>query len=258
MWLLNRLAMMSLLFAGASGAATLTVDYAGKPQPPVTLPDGARLEQFYAQTNFPDDVNWSAALIASTATTQQAMAQGQSLQDALYRLQVAWQNSGDGDYATAAWYIAQALKTIPVTGRIPARIDPDWVRLHVRDNRPLVGDYTLYLTPYRPQLLLFGLLHLDIDIGTPNVFKVMDLQPGWTADQYVDGLRFLPGADKDYGYLISAGGWRRVPLAVWNRRHLEPAAGETLFVGFNPAILPEEMKSLNEQIADYLANRIPH
>nr|WP_269430090.1 capsule biosynthesis GfcC family protein [Brenneria goodwinii] len=39
---------------------------------------------------------------------------------------------------------------------------------------------------------------------------------------------------------------------------MEPAAGETLFIGFDPSVLPDDMASLNDQLADYLANRIPH
>lgn len=259
MLLHNRLAAVLMLMTGTVGAAQLTVKYGDRTLDPVVLEDGVRLDQFYAKTPFPADVNWQNALITNPAMTSRVAAQGQTLQDHLYRLQLWWRDRGDGDYAIAAWYVAQALKQVPVAGRIPTALDPDRVRLSLQSNRPLVGDYQLYLAPYSKQLFLFGLIRTDIDIGTAQVFKDLPLRSGWSVENYLQGRRFLPGGDKNMGYLISGTGtWRKVPLAMWNRQHIEPAAGETLFIGFDPAILPEEMSSLNEQIADYLANRIPH
>ncbi|NKI76319.1 hypothetical protein Dpoa2040_003662 [Dickeya sp. CFBP 2040] len=246
-----------LLVSGAAGAATLTINYTGQTPQIIELADGTRLEQFYAQQPLPSDVNWQTALIANLAKTEQTKVQGQVLQDKLYSLQNTWRNR-DGDYAVAAWYLAQALKNINVAGRIQTELDPDKVRLFINQNRPLVGQYSLYLAPYTSKVSLFGLISLDIDIGTPRVFKDVELKSGWSVEQYVQGYRWLPGADKNYGYLINgAGTWRKVPMAIWNRKHIEPAAGETLFIGFDPTILPDDMASLNDQIADYLANRIP-
>ncbi|GAB7214424.1 capsule biosynthesis GfcC family protein [Dickeya oryzae] len=247
-----------LLASGALGAATLTIHYSGEAPQVVERADGTRLEQFYSQQSLPTNVNWQTALIANPAKTEQVQAQGQVIQDKLYALQNIWRNQ-DGDYAVAAWYLAQALKSVSVAGRIRTDLDPDRVRLFINQNRPLVGQYSLYLAPYAATVSLFGLISLDIDIGTPRVFKDVALTSGWSVDQYVQGYRWLPGADKNYGYLISgSGSWRKVPLAIWNRKHIEPAAGETLFIGFDPTILPDDMASLNDQIADYLANRIPH
>ncbi|WP_042859245.1 capsule biosynthesis GfcC D2 domain-containing protein [Dickeya sp. NCPPB 3274] len=255
----NRLAALLLLVAGTSGAAQLTVKYAGETLPAVVLKDGTRLDQFYGQMTFPDKVNWQTALLTNELVTEKVREKGEKLQARLYQLQLVWQVEGDGDWAIAAWYMAQALKQVNTVGRIRASIDPDIVRLSQRDNRPLVGNYTLYLSPYRDQFFLFGLISTGIDIGTPNVFKDIDLQSGWSIEQYIGRRRFLPGGDNRDGYLISSNGrWRKVPLAIWNRQHNEPAAGETLFIGFDPSILPEGFTSLNEQIADYLANRIPH
>lgn len=255
----NRLAALLLLVVGTSGAAQLTVKVANETLPAVVQDDGTRLDQFYSRITFADNVNWQTALLTNESVTQQAKEAGEKLQARLYQLQLAWQIDGDGDWAIAAWYMAQALKQVNAVGRIRASIAPDIIRLSPRKNRPLVGNYTLYLSPYRQQFFLFGLISTGIDIGTPNVFKDIDLQPGWSVEQYIGRRRFLPGGDNREGYLISGDGhWRKVPLAIWNRQHHEPAAGETLFIGFDPSILPDGFSSLNAQIADYLANRIPH
>ncbi|NKI73898.1 hypothetical protein Dpoa2040_001128 [Dickeya sp. CFBP 2040] len=259
MSLFNRFVALLLLVAGTSGAAQLTLNYAGETRPAVVLGDGTRLDRFYDQITFPDQINWQSALLTNEMVTKKVTEEGEKLQARLYQLQLIWQVKGNGDWAIAAWYMAQALKQVSIAGRIHASIDPDIVRVSQRDNRPLVGNYTLYLSPYRQQFFLFGLISTGIDIGTPNVFKDIDLRPGWSVEQYIGKRRFLPGGDSNTGYLISVDGhWRNVPLAIWNRRHHEPAAGETLFIGFDPSILPEGFTSLNAQIADYLANRIPH
>ncbi|WJY15735.1 capsule biosynthesis GfcC family protein [Pectobacteriaceae bacterium CE90] len=254
----KRITATLLLASSAASAATLTVHYADQAPRSIQLADGTRLAQFYTQQALPGNVNWQTALITTPSYTEHAKAQGDDIQEQLYSLQNSWRNQ-DGDYAIAAWYLAETLKSVDIVGRIRTDLDPDRVRLFVNYNRPLVGQYSLYLTPYTETFSLFGLINLNIDIGTPHVFKDVKLKSGWSVDQYVQGYRWLPGADKNYGYLISGTGtWRKVPLAIWNRKHIEPAAGETLFVGFDPRILPENMSSLNDQIADYLANRIPH
>lgn len=61
-----------------------------------------------------------------------------------------------------------------------------------------------------------------------------------------------------YGYLISSNGeWQKVPLAYWNKKHIEPSVGATLFIGFNDSVLPDTFADLNDHIAAYISNRIP-
>ena len=120
------------------------------------------------------------------------------------------------------------------------------------------GEYALYGAPHDDKLSLIGLVNTSADVGELETSGNVALRAGWSVENYLSGRRLLAGADNSYGYLIAGNGkWRKVPLALWNRQHIEPAAGETLFIGFSPAILPQEMSSLNEQLADYLANRTP-
>nr|WED68356.1 capsule biosynthesis GfcC family protein [Pectobacterium colocasium] len=137
-------------------------------------------------------------------------------------------------------------------------LDPDRVRVYIENNRPLVGRYALYVTPHDDRLSLIGLVNTSVDVGELETSGKVALRAGWSVENYLSGRRLLAGADNSYGYLIGGNGkWRKVPLALWNRQHIEPAAGETIFIGFNPSVLPQDMSSLNDQLADYLANRIP-
>ena len=72
-------------------------------------------------------------------------------------------------------------------------------------------------------------------------------------------MSYQEGADKDFVYLIARKvNGNKMPVALWNRIDSEPASGAMIFfVGFDSSLLPDNMPDLNEQIASYLANRIP-
>ena len=255
----TRMATLLLLAAGAAHGAQLTVKDPQQTLAAVALEDGVRLEKFYQQVAFPLDINWQTALISDFATTQRIYAQAETIRQKLAELETRWRNSGDGDLAISAWLLRKTLETFDVAGRIRTELDPDRVRVYLKNNRPLVGEYALYVAPYAARLSLVGLVNASADIGELETSGDVALRSGASVEEYVSGRRFLAGADSGEGYLIDGqGNWRKVPLAIWNRRHIEPAAGETLFIGFDPAVLPSEAASLNEQIADFLANRIPH
>ncbi|WP_409306227.1 capsule biosynthesis GfcC D2 domain-containing protein [Pectobacterium sp. B1J-3] len=255
---LTRMATLLLLVSGAATAAQLTVKDPQQTLAVVKLDDGTRLEKFYEQVNFPSRVNWRVALISDFATTQKVYEQGDTLRAKLAELETRWRNSGDGDLAISAWLLRKTLEPINVAGRIYTDLDPDRVRVNLQDNRPLVGEYALYVPLHTNSFSLIGLVNTSADVGELETSGNIALQSGWSIERYVAGRRLLAGADNSAGYLISGdGSWRKVPLALWNRQHIEPAAGETLFIGFDASTLPNDMASLNDQLADYLANRIP-
>ncbi|PWC19099.1 hypothetical protein DDT52_12420 [Brenneria roseae subsp. roseae] len=255
---LTRMATLLLLVSGVATAAQLTVKDPQQTLAVVKLEEGTRLEKFYEQVAFPPNVNWQAALISDFATTQKTYEQGDKLGEKLAELETRWRNSGDGDLAISAWLLRKTLEPINVAGRIHTELDPDRVRVHLKNNRPLVGEYALYVPLYADNFSLIGLLNTSADVGELETSGRVALRSGWSIERYVAGKRLLAGADNSFGYLIGGDGtWRKVPLALWNRRHIEPAAGETLFIGFDPSKLPDDMASLNDQLADYLANRIP-
>ncbi|MFC3395035.1 capsule biosynthesis GfcC D2 domain-containing protein [Brenneria rubrifaciens] len=255
---LTRMATLLLLVSGAATAAQLTVKAPQQTIAVVKLEDGARLEKFYEQVAFPQNVNWQAALMSDYATTQKTYQQGDRLRTKLAELETRWRNSGDGDLAISAWLLRKTLEPIDVAGRIHTDLDPDRVRVYLKENRPLVGEYALYVPLRTDTISLMGLLNTSADVGELETSGRVPLRSGWSVEDYVANRRLLAGADKSFGYLIGGNGaWRKVPLALWNRQHIEPAAGETLFIGFDPSTLPGDMASLNDQLADYLANRIP-
>lgn len=238
-----------ILFIGASAqAAELTLIYQHQSIPPVKLDDGARLDQFYARSNMSFDIDWNAALITCPAVQQHFELQSQALKSKLDRLENHWLLQNESGLAQSVRQLKHELFQFPVAGRIKAELDPDMIRLRAELNRPLIGSYSLYTAPHHASLYLLGLM---------NSKTVVALQSGWSIEQYVDTGR-LSGADNSVGYLIEANGqWQKVPLALWNKKHIEPGPGATLFIGFEPSLLPDDMSDLNELIADYIANRIP-
>lgn len=136
----------------------------------------------------------------------------------------------------------------PVALRIQAKLDPDWVLLRQEFNPQLEGNYTLYLAPYTFKLQLAGLA------GN----QTLPIHEGYQLADYLADVSYQEGADKDFVYLIAPEGqWHKMPVALWNRIDSEPASGAMIFVGFDSSLLPDNMPDLNEQIASYLANRIP-
>ncbi len=255
----SRMALLMLFTVGAAQAAQLTVKTPQQTLAVVKQADGTRLIAFYQQVAFPADTNWRTALISDYASTKNVYAQAEQLRKSLAELETRWRNSGDGDLAISAWLMRKMLDQVDVAGRIATPLDPDRIRLNPRANRPLVGDYALYIAPLASRFTLAGLINTDADVAELKTVGDVALQSGWTVRDYVLDRRFLAGANQDAGYLIGGQGtWRKVPLALWNQQHIEPAAGEMLFIGFNPSVLPNEFASLNDQIADFLANRIPH
>ena len=255
----SRMATLLLLAASAAQAAQLTVKDPQQTLAVVKLAEGTRLDAFYQQVAFPASVNWHTALISDYATTQKVYSQAEALRNRLAELETRWRNSGDGDLAISAWLLRKMLEQVDVAGRIPTDLDPDQVRVHPKFNRPLVGDYALYVAPYVSRLTLAGLINSDADVAELKTLGDIALQSGASARDYVRNRRFLAGANRNEGYLIDGQGrWRKVPLALWNHQHIEPAAGDTLFIGFDPSVLPSDSAGLNDQIADFLANRIPH
>lgn len=255
---LNRIATLLLLVSGVATSAQLTVKSPQETIAVVKLDDGTRLEKFYEQISWPQNINWQTAFISDFATTQKVREQGDVLLQKLAELETRWRNSGDGNLAISAWLLRETISPINVAGRIRTNLDPDRVRIDAENNRPLVGEYALYVAPHDDKLSLIGLVNTSADVGELETTGKVALRAGWSVEHYLSGRRLLAGADNSYGYLISGNGqWRKVALALWNRQHVEPAAGETLFIGFDPSVLPPDMSSLNDQLADYLANRTP-
>lgn len=248
MFKLSKLLTPVLFVAISAQAAQMHVVYQQQPIATITHTDGARLDEFYAKAPFPENVDWQSALISNAAEQKQFELTAQQLQAKLTKLEVLWVQQNKLNLAQSLRQLKRELFQLPLAGRIHAQLDPDQFRLNTTLNHPLIGEYTLYIAPHRRTINVLGLINSKASVP---------LHSGWSIEQYANQSR-LAGADNSYGYLIAPNGeWQKVPLAYWNEHYIEPAPSSTLFIGFDPTLLPDNMADLNELIAELIANRIP-
>lgn len=62
----------------------------------------------------------------------------------------------DDDVAATIKSVRQQLLNLNITGRLPVKLDPDFVRVDENSNPPLVGDYTLYTVQRPVTITLLG------------------------------------------------------------------------------------------------------
>ena len=75
---------------------------------------------------------------------------------------------------------------------------------------------------------------------------------------YLDDMSLLSGAERSYAWLIYPDGrTENVPVAYWNRRHVEPMPGSVIVVGFAESIWSSQYEELNADILYSLTHRIP-
>ena len=239
--------ILLVLLCGAASAAEISVQR-GSEQTAVSVADHQRLTDLYTKLALSDDINWSAALLTSPEQQTDLDHESAVLQSKLLTLSSMAEQHDEKELASSFRLLASELKSLPVASRIKTVLDPDWVRLRSEYNRPLVGRYVLYLPGFSEHIELMGLA------GNQH----LPIKDGRDVTDYLTGLTYQTGADQDHIYLIAPDGtWQKVPVALWNHLGKEPAAGSTIFVGIDPALLPSDMADLNDRIATYIANRIP-
>lgn len=239
----------ALIFSIAGYSAELTIKYRQQPEQKIVLPDGLALAQFYAKMALPKDIDWNTALLSNSVAQAQSESAFNTLNIKLNNLENHWLRENETALTQSLRQLRREIASLHTAGRIHTRLDPDLVNLRNEYNRPLRGSYTLYLSEYTDVLYLVGFI---------NSKSSVMLKSGWSVEQYISDIKLLSGADNSYAYLIAGNGeWQKVPVAYWNKRHIEPASGSTLFVGFSPDVLPDGMADLNELVAAYIANRIP-
>ncbi|MCF5718725.1 capsule biosynthesis GfcC family protein [Aeromonas veronii] len=216
----------------------------------IELHDGARLADLLFNVKLPDDIYWRTAQIANEKTITAFQATKEQLLKDLKALQVFWMREGDkGVLIQSTQQLLQELDKIPVSGRLSISLDPAKSRIDPHGNPLLKGQYTLFLAS-RPDFIYF--------VGLINGRNKQPLQPGASLASYWQDYRLLAGAAQYEAFLIQPdGSISQVPVANWNKLHREPMAGATLFVGFDPQILPEQYKDINIRIANLLSNRVP-
>ena len=239
-------ALTLLLSGSVMAAAHVVVETNGKVES-ITLPDDAHIADLLNHLNISADTYWPTARISTAERQAQVDGERQALLHELEMLEYQWHNEGETRNAYAVRELRVELASVKLIGRLPATLDPDWVRIRPEDNPLLQGEYRLVL-PARPTtLMVLGLVN-----GNPRP----SLQPKLVIADYVDAT-CLPVGECAWGYLIQNDGTvEKVGLEYWNRHHREADPGAVLFVGFDNDQLPENYRNLNSRIAHLLINRI--
>ena len=138
------LLLMCLSFVSVS-AAELTFNYAGKIQS-VSVPDRSHLSEAYTGFKFPEDADWSSALITKNDSSNSLKSVQTNLLQNLQNLAAQWHDNPA--LVKSVQQMMTLVEKTPVALRIQAKLDPDWVLLRQEFNPQLEGNYTLYLAPY--------------------------------------------------------------------------------------------------------------
>lgn len=235
--------LMSVIAPLALAAGTIDV-YTPGDSKPKTLTDAAHLIDVVGQPRLAQSW-WPGAVISERQATAVAVERQQSLLGRLNAL-VAEES---GDDAAAVSSVLRQVQALKVTGRQIVNLDPDFVRVEAAANRPLEGSYTLWVGPQPGTITVFGL------VSSPGK---KPFTPGRDVVGYLDEMSLLSGAEKNDAWLIYPNGHtQKVPVAYWNRRHVEPMPGSIIFVGFSPALWGDRYETLNADILYSLTHRIP-
>lgn len=240
-------AVMALVFSLSApsvfAAGNVKVMIAGSAEPKI-LTGAEHLIDLVGQPRLSNSW-WPGAVISEERATAAAERQQQTL---LARL-AALSAEESGDDAAAINALRQQIQALKVTGRQNINLDPDVVRVSERGNPPLQGNYTLWVGSQPTDITLFGLL------SRPGKQPFV---PGRDVASYLDGQSRLSGADRSYAWVTYPDGRsQKVPVAYWNKRHVEPMPGSIIFVGLSDAFWISTPDEINADILHTLTQRIP-
>ncbi|WP_034911425.1 capsule biosynthesis GfcC family protein [Erwinia sp. 9145] len=245
---------ITLLLAGIPLCASLSAHAQSQvtvylPGQTVVVSNAQNLAQLVTNPALAGKTWWPGTVIAERQATAVAVQQQQQLLARLKGWSAALRADNDGEKAARVDNIYQQVAAVKVTGRQTADLDPDRVRIQPQANRRLEGEYSLYTLTKPTTLTMVGLL---TDSGKTS------WQPGRSVRDYVNDRERLAGAERNNAVLIGPDGKvSEVPIAYWNRRHVEPEAGSIIYLGFSSWSLPGEYADLNQQIVSVLTHRIP-
>ncbi len=235
--------LLNLSAASVFAAGNVKVMIAGSAEPKI-LTGAEHLLDLVGQPRLSNSW-WPGAVISEERATTEAERQQQAL---LARLATLGAEES-GDDAAAINTLRQRIQALKVTGRQMINLDPDVVRVSERGNPPLQGNYTLWVGAQPTHITLFGLL------SHPGKQPFM---PGRDVASYLDGQSRLSGADRSFAWVIYPDGrTQKVPVAYWNKRHVEPMPGSIIYVGLSDAVWSSTPDEINADILRTLTQRIP-
>ncbi|BAT38927.1 capsule biosynthesis GfcC D2 domain-containing protein [Escherichia albertii] len=201
--------------------------------------------QLVTQPQLRDRLWWPGALLTDSAAKAKA---DKDYQHVMVQL-ASWEAEADDDVAATIKFVRQQLTNLNITGRLSVELDPDFVRVDEDSNRPLVGDYALYAVQ-RPSTITL--------LGAVSGAGQLPWRAGRSVADYLQHHPRLAGADSNNVFVITPEGKTVVaPVALWNKRHVEPPPGSQLWLGFSTHVLPEKYADLNNQIVSVLTQRVP-
>lgn len=235
--------LLSLSASSVIAAGTVKVFMAGGEEAK-TLTGAEHLIDLVGQPRLANSW-WPGAVISEEQATATALRQQQALVARLAALSA----EESGDDAAAINTLRQQIQALKITGRQHITLDPDVVRVSERGNPPLQGNYTLWVGAQPTEVTLFGLL---------SRLGKQPFMPGRDVTHYLDGQNLLSGADRSYAWVVYPDGRsQKVPVAYWNKRHVEPMPGSIIFVGLDDSVWSSEPDALNADILHTLTQRIP-
>lgn len=237
-------ALLLCLAAPLAWSAGTVKVYTTDSKEPKTLSNAEHLIDLVGQPRLANSW-WPGAVISERQATARAEQQHKAL---LARLSgLAGQESGDDVAAINS--VRQQLQAIAVTGRQLINLDPDTVRVAENGNPSLLGEYSLWIPAKPTTITVMGL------VSSPGS---KPFTPGRDVASYLDDQGLLSGAEKSYAWVIYPDGrTQNVPVAYWNKRHVEPMPGSVIFVGFADHFWTKAYDGLNDDILHSLTHRIP-
>ncbi len=155
-------------------------------------------------------------------------------------------STGDTALAALLERLQQQVALMPVTGRVPAQMNP--LQQMLLRNNPLVqpGDRLVY--PLRPaQVRVMGAVNTDCELP---------FSPGYQPLDYLKACPRAPGADRSYLYVVQPDATvRHVGVAHWNAESANVAVGAVIYVPFSAARLSSDTPDLNDELARLLATQ---
>lgn len=238
-------ALLFSLFVSSMAFAVGNVEvFTAGSKNPIKLTGAERLVDLVGQPRLAESW-WPGAVIAERQATVAAEQRHQTLLTQLSSLAA----EEGGDDGAAIQSLRRQLEAVKVVGRQLVQLDPDVIRIRPRANVPLQGEYSLWVGPQPSTITVVGL------ISQPGR-KIFT--PGRDVGGYLDDMDLLSGAERSYAWVIYPDGTtQKVPVAYWNKRHVEPMPGSVIFVGFGDSLWTSKWETLNADILRSLTHRIP-
>ena len=239
----------ALLAATPSNAEPISVTVEGAVLRPgtYTLPDGARLHDAAVAGQVRADA-WflGAALLRQSAIEPQQRLKAGVLFD-LASNRVHWLTEETAAGVELATRLQAAVEAMPVTGRVPAQLDPLQQLALSRNDLLETGDRIVY--PLRAsQVRVTGAVQADC---------LLAFDPTWQPVDYLAQCAGHELADPSFVHVIQPDGHtQRLGVALWNREPAHVAVGAVLYVPVDPRHLASEAADLNEDYVALLATQL--